>query len=102
MGNSTQVLTTSQDYTAKLWDVESGKCVKTFEGHEDYMTSAVFSADSTQVLTASLDDKVKLWEVESGDCVKTFGHGHYVNSAVFSADSNQVLPASDMARLWNV
>merc|ERR1719281_538354 len=100
-----KVLTASHDRTAKLWDVESGECVKTFEGHENGVNSAVFSADSTQVLTASSDRTAKLWNVESGECVKTFvGHRNSVNSAVFSADSTQVLTASYdyTVKLWNV
>merc|ERR1712080_59263 len=41
----------SSDKTAKLLDVESGKCVKTFEGHKHWMNSAVFSSDSKEILT---------------------------------------------------
>ena len=79
------VLTASGDFTTKLWDVESGNCVKTFQGHRGSVTSAIFSSDSKQVLTASDDNTAKLWDVESGNCVKTFeGHGHTVFSAIFS------------------
>jgi WD40 repeat protein len=92
--DSSQVLTASDDRTAKLWDVKSGNCMMTFTGHEHHVVFAIFSSDSENALTAG-DKTARLWEVKSGKCVKTFeGHGGYVYSAVFSPDSNQVLTAS--------
>ena len=102
---SRYALTASGDSTAKLWDVENGVCVKSFEGHAYWVNSAVFSADGASVLTASGDNTANLWDVESGECVKSFdGHGEEVNSAVFSADGASVLTASvdSTARLWDL
>uniref|UniRef100_UPI00186522CC nSTAND1 domain-containing NTPase n=1 Tax=Roseibium sediminis TaxID=1775174 RepID=UPI00186522CC len=44
----------------------------TFEGHKDWVWSAVFSKDETFVLTASDDTTAKLWSVETGNLVKSF------------------------------
>ena len=82
--DSNQVLTASDDYTAKLWDAVSGECVQTFQGHRSSVWSAVFSPDANQVLTASGDETAKLWDAESGKCVQTFhGHEARVTSAIF-------------------
>lgn len=51
-----RALTASWEKTARLWDAATGKEVGKFEGHTDYVLSAVFSPDGKQVLTAS-DDK---------------------------------------------
>src|ERR1700726_3311758 len=40
-----QVLTASDDHTARLWDVTSGREIRRFEGHSGVVKSAVFSRD---------------------------------------------------------
>ena len=48
-----QVLTGSEDKTARLWDAQSGKELRTFTGHTDWVMSVAFSPDGKQVLTGS-------------------------------------------------
>jgi tetratricopeptide (TPR) repeat protein len=98
-----RVLTASRDYSARLWEAESGKLLATFQGHTGQVTSAVFSPDGRRVLTASLDNSARLWEAESGKLLATFqGPTAAVVSAVFSPDGRRVLTASNdkTARLW--
>ena len=98
--DGTKVLTTSQDYTAVLWDIK-GKKRATFK-HGDWVNSAVFSPDGNRVLTASGCTTV-LWNLE-GNKQKTFKHNAPVYSAVFSPDGTKVLTASrdSSAILWDL
>ena len=48
-----QVLTGGLDYTARLWDAQSGKELRTFTGHANRVSSVAFSPDGKQVLTGS-------------------------------------------------
>jgi WD40 repeat protein len=41
---------------------ESGKLLAIFQGHTNWVFSAVFSPDSRRVLTASADQTARLWE----------------------------------------
>ena len=41
--DGTQVLTASDDLTAKIWDIGTGECMRTFSGHLRAITSAVFA-----------------------------------------------------------
>ncbi|MFH1739482.1 MAG: WD40 repeat domain-containing protein, partial [bacterium] len=43
------------DYTAQLWDVETGAEIRTFSGHTSILFSVAFSPDGTKVLTGSGD-----------------------------------------------
>jgi dynein assembly factor with WDR repeat domains 1 len=47
----TRLLTASSDKTARLWDVESGKCIKVLEGHTDEVFSCSFNYEGDTILT---------------------------------------------------
>jgi len=48
-----QVLSGSDDLTMKLWDVTSGRELRTFSGHKMAVSSVAFSPDGRQVLSGS-------------------------------------------------
>ena len=50
------------DKTVKLWDVTSGECLQTLEGHSDHVVSVSFSPDGTKVASGSDDKTIKIWE----------------------------------------
>jgi WD40 repeat protein len=65
----------SNDYTVKLWSVESQKEVTTLKGHSSYVYSVAFSSDGKYLASGSADKTVKLWSVESQKEVTTL-QGH--------------------------
>ena len=60
-----RVLTGSEDNTARLWDVASGKELHQFK-HGSTITTAEFSPDEKSILTASSGVLSKYWTTESG------------------------------------
>ncbi|KAJ3280118.1 hypothetical protein HDU79_011982, partial [Rhizoclosmatium sp. JEL0117] len=92
----------------KIWVVESGECIQTFDGHYWDVNSVAFSPDSKTVVSGSGDKQIKLWSVEKGGCVKTFdwreAHSKAVNSVAFSPDSKTVVSGSrdKTVKLWSV
>jgi WD40 repeat protein len=96
-------LTSSADTTAKLWEVVTGKEVRTFNGHTNTVYDVRFSPDGKYALTASADRTAKIWDVATGAEIRTLsGHTSAVWSAVFSPDGRQILTGSldGTARLW--
>ncbi len=98
-------LTGSRDGTLRLWDLKSGKCFITFEGHIECISSVCISPDSKLALSGSYDDTLRLWDLGSGKCLRTFkGHSERVSSVCISPDNRLVLSGSydRTLRLWNI
>ena len=95
----------SWDRIIKLWDVNTGKCIKTFEGHKSVVCSISFSPDGTYIASGSGDKTIKLWDVNTGKCIKTLEeHKYSVNSISFSPDGMYIASASGdkTIKLWDV
>jgi len=64
--DSNYVVTGSRDKSAKLWELSTGREVRSFLGHDFSVTTLDISRDGKYLLTGSNDETVKLWEVETG------------------------------------
>ena len=97
-----QILTASEDKTAKLWDVASGKLLASFD-HQGGVLFAAFSPNGARILTASEDKTAKLWDAASGKLLASFDHQDWIWHAAFSPDGARILTASadHSAKLWD-
>ena len=60
-----RILTAGSDRTVRIWDTD-GRQLVVMRGHEDELTTAVFTADGTKVLSASKDGSLRLLDARSG------------------------------------
>jgi WD40 repeat protein len=87
-----RLLTSSDDRTARLWDVASGMEIRSFIGHSWWVWSAAFSRDGKFIVTASHDGSAIVWNSESAEKFAQFlGHRGPVFSAAFSPDGGRVV-----------
>jgi WD40 repeat protein len=102
--NGKLVLTASEDRTARVFEVSTGKELQVLSGHTSIVKSAVFSPDGKLVLTSG-DSTARVFEVATGKQLQVLnGHISKVYSAVFSPDGKLVLTASEdrTARVFEV
>ena len=80
----------------KLWDLETGRLVKTFKDHHDWVVSVTFSADNRRVVSGSLDNTIKIWDIQTGELIYSISllPG---NHAMTLFKDNQYLASSDTA-----
>jgi WD40 repeat protein len=104
--DGTLVLTNGIDGSARLWDVASGKEVRSFTHAGGRI--AAFSPDGRFILTGGPEPQaVQLWDVATGASVRTFvGQAGVGVSAALSGDGRHIVTASDSAvagnvRLWD-
>ncbi|MBE9215088.1 CHAT domain-containing protein [Plectonema cf. radiosum LEGE 06105] len=103
------IASASFDSTIKLWDVKTGKYIKTLKGDvkEDnsQVTSVSFSPNGKILASASYDGTVKLWDIETYQEIQTFqAHNSKVLDVSFSGDGQTIASASEdkTIKLWNV
>jgi WD40 repeat protein len=76
----------------KIWEVPTGRLLKTLEGHEGCVTSVAISEDGA--LGLSGDATLKLWDLQNGDLLQTLKrHGSVVTSVALSSDGRLALSA---------
>lgn len=95
----------SEDNTLKVWDLNSGLCVRTLEGHQNTVTSVHFTSDGAIGMSSAQDRTIKLWDIASGKCLRTLeGHIEPVEDVAFSESGHQALSAGmdGTLRLWEI
>ncbi|KAK2589635.1 hypothetical protein QQS21_012685 [Conoideocrella luteorostrata] len=79
-------------------------CLQTLEGHSDWVTSIVFSANGQRLASGSNDKTVKVWDAATGACIQTLeGHNGPVTLVVFSADGQWLVSGSSdkTVKVWD-
>ena len=101
-----RTLSGSRDHTVRLWDVETGRCLRVFKGHTSVVWSVAWSADQCRALSGDSEGIIRLWDVEKGRCLRVLkGHtSGEVQGLAWSADQRRALSGSGdyTVRLWDV
>ena len=95
----------SGDTNIRWLDLNTGRCIRVFEGHSDQVWAVALSRDERYLLSGGDDGKVLLWDIGSGRCVSSFrGHTSWVKSVAWSPDGRLVISAGFDAsmRIWEV
>jgi WD40 repeat protein len=104
------LVTASEDKTARIWEVATGRTIAVLRGHEEGVNSAAFGPDGKLVVTASNDGRARVWQAATGQMVaETKKHGTWlgmgwqaVTGAAFLPDGSVLATiASDAKmRMW--
>ena len=73
------MVSASGDTTIKLWDVETGQCLKTFNGHTRGL--ACVKLEGNIIYSGGQDNKLKIWDVHTGKCISSLsGHSDLIRT----------------------
>jgi WD40 repeat protein len=99
----TLLATGSEDHTAAIWEVQTGRRLHLFTEHQGGVTDVVFGPGGRLLVTTSFDGVTRVWNVRTGLRVALLlGHANVVNSAAFSDDGSFLVTTSadGTARVW--
>jgi len=97
--------TCGADKFVKVFEIPSGKFLKSFEGHTHHVLDVGWRADGKLLASAGADNVIKVWDYEKGEQVRTFGnHTKQVTRLVFKGKTSEILTCSgdSVVRFWNV
>ena len=103
--DSKYLLTGSRDKSIKLWDIASGRELRSFLGHSLTVNDLDVSSDGKYIVSSSADKTARLWEIETGRLIRTFtGHQDMLTSVDLSSDGKKLITAGYdwVAILWDV
>ncbi|KAH7349299.1 hypothetical protein B0T11DRAFT_288935 [Plectosphaerella cucumerina] len=95
------------DDTILIWDLEAESCLHVLEGHQEAVTSLVFSpsvARATLFASGSADTTIRTWDASTGVCHAVLeGHTDPITSLAFSSDSGRLASGSrdQTVRIWD-
>ena len=78
-----------------LWEIRSGRLVRTFWGHGEAVKSLAYSPDGKSFASGDSDGIIKIWSIESGKELHTLsGHSDLIHSIAYSPDGKHIVSAS--------
>ena len=99
-----KLLATRDNKFVRVWDTSTGEELQTPKGHQDWINSAVFSADDRQLMIESTSGTARVQDVTTGEVLHTLkGHEDKVESVAFSPDGQYLATGSTdgTARVWD-
>eukprot|EP01107_Rhizomastix_libera_P014766 TRINITY_DN494_c0_g1_i7.p1 TRINITY_DN494_c0_g1~~TRINITY_DN494_c0_g1_i7.p1 ORF type:complete len:830 (-),score=185.15 TRINITY_DN494_c0_g1_i7:63-2552(-) len=92
----------SKDKTIKMWDVRSGKCTQTLNGHQKSVKCVLMSKD--YVFSGSNDHLVKVWDLRKSEesCITFKGHTHWVQSLCLNGKYLYSCSVDRKIRIWDL
>ncbi|KAF8634351.1 hypothetical protein AX15_000963 [Amanita polypyramis BW_CC] len=90
----------SLDNTIKIWDIDSGKAVRTFFGHIEGVWSV--ACDKLRLVSGSHDRTIKVWSRDEGRCTTTLV-GHQAAVSCIALGEDKIVSGSDDTdvRIWS-
>jgi WD40 repeat protein len=94
-----------EDQTIRLWNLQSGKIIKSFKGHLDNVLALAFSSNGKVLASSSADKTVKVWDLSSGELIYSLdAHTGWVFSIAISQDGQFLASGSadGTLKLWSL
>ncbi|MDB9314152.1 hypothetical protein PN462_13655, partial [Spirulina sp. CS-785/01] len=94
-----QVISGSGDNTLKVWDMQTGKELRTLRGHSDWVYAVAVTPEG-QVISGSVDNTLKVWDMQTGEVLTTFTTDTPILSCAVSGDGRTVVAGDTSGRVY--
>jgi WD40 repeat protein len=100
--DSRHALSGADDCALRWWDLDSGACLHTLQGHTGRVWAVALISDGQKALSGSADGTLRWWDLQTGACLRTLqGHTARVSAVALSGDGRHGLSGSwDRTLRW--
>jgi ribosome assembly protein 4 len=83
--NCNILISTSKDATMRMWNTDSGTCLRAFGNHTKCVTKAIWGGENF-IYSCSEDQTIKCWDFGGQYKMEFKKHAHWVNTIALSSD----------------
>lgn len=95
-------LTSCFDSLVQIWNVVTGKIIRSFKTNQKQISALEYSQDNTKILAAFVDSSFCIWDAASGEIVKKINSPDAVLLAIFHPDNKTVLTCGRKILRWDI
>lgn len=103
--DGTRLATGSNDRTARIWDLATGKTLRVLWGHTRYVDHLRFSPDGARLATGDYDGRAMVWNPRTGERLHALkASTRYITMLNFSPDGRMLVTCGNesYARVWDM
>ena len=103
--NEERILSWSDDYTIRLWSVQTGTQIGKPMKHNGHVNGAIFDKNEKCILSWGEDNTIRLWDIHNGEQIgRVMKHSRPVVKALFDSKENGILSWSEdgTIKLWDI
>jgi WD40 domain-containing protein/apoptotic protease-activating factor 1-like protein/NB-ARC domain-containing protein len=100
-----RLLSTSDDKTVRVWDLETGMTLRVLQGHGEAVWAVALTPDGRRAISASRDKTLKVWDLRTGGMLRTLeGHQEGVNAVAVTPDGRLAVSGSEdkTLKVWDL
>ena len=103
--NGSQAVSASNSETLKVWNLRTGKVLRTLKAHAEWVHAVAVTADGSKAVSVSNENTLIVWDLRTGEVLRTLKtHAGRVNAVAVTADGSQAVSASDdkTLKVWDL
>lgn len=93
--NSHVLASASDDYTVRLWNLTTRKCIRVLKKHTYHVTTVKFTSKGNILISGSADETITIWDLTTGKSIKTLAaHSDPILSISLTDDNSIIVSGS--------
>jgi len=94
----------SRDKLIKIWQISTGQCILTLEGHDNWVRGVKFHPSGKYLISISDDKSIRVWDFKQGRAIKTINdaHSHFISCMDFLTTKPTLVTGGvdNLVKIW--